>query len=80
MLVLSIYYRNIWENMYDPFIVPISGHGHSAQVQYRVEYVLIADTCCKHLNIKWSANVGLEYRTDSTMSWERLQNFTDIES
>ena len=26
MLVLSIYYRNIWENMYDPFIVPISGH------------------------------------------------------
>ena len=53
---------------------------HSAQVQYRVEYVLIADTCCEHSNVKWSANVGLEYRTDSTMSWERLRNFTDIES
>ena len=51
------------------------------RVQYRVEYVLIADTCCGNADVRWLDSVGVEYRkAGSAEAWKSLQNLGNIES
>ena len=53
-----------------------------AQDQYRVEFVLIADACCFHSNVRWPTNIGVECRgvDSSPYSWKQLKNLTNVES
>ena len=49
--------------------------------QYYVEYVLIADTCCRNANVRWpDIDVGVEYREAGSETWKSLQDLKDIES
>ena len=54
-----------------------------AQAQYRVEFVLIADTRCNYSEsdvADWPANVRVEYRGMNSSSWRPLRNLMDVES
>ncbi len=54
-----------------------------AQAQrYRVEYVLIADTCCGSVTsyVRRPDSVGVEYRKAGSDTWKSLQNLRNIES
>ena len=55
---------------------------YCAQAQYRVEFVLIADACCFHSNVRWPTSIGVECRgvDSSPNSWRQLNNFMDVES
>jgi hypothetical protein len=52
------------------------------QYKYRVEFVLIADTCCGNVNsyIRRPDSVGVEYREAGSETWGSLQNLKNIES
>ena len=52
------------------------------QAQYRVEFVLITDKCCKNRSnvANFPANVRVEFRGMNSSSWRSLRNHTEVKS
>ena len=50
-----------------------------AQDQYRVEFVLITDTCCRYSNVAdFPANVRVEWRGMDSSPWRPLKKPMDV--
>ena len=62
-------------------LLPFAQLFYCAQAQYRVEFVLITDTCCTHSNVaNFPTNVRVEGRGKNSSSWRPLRNLTEVES